>query len=179
LSEAFVRIINCYNTGDIIGQRECGAISGWLGDRAEVINTYNSGTVAPGSIDGDRTFARYNGSGVTFTNCYEVDGRQVTAAEAADVVSGKLCYMLNEGAGATIYYQTLGSDLHPVLDASHKKVVMEGNDYVNEGQSGIEEVHSAIATTTATQIYDMQGRKVNSATKSGLYIVNGKKYLVK
>ena len=56
---------------------------------------------------------------------------------------------------------------------------MEGNDYVNEGQSGIEEVHSAIATTTATQIYDMQGRKVNSATKSGLYIVNGKKYLVK
>ena len=38
LSEAYVRIINCYNTGTITGQRECGAISGWLGDVAEVMN---------------------------------------------------------------------------------------------------------------------------------------------
>ena len=151
LSEAFVRIINCYNTGDIIGQRECGAISGWLGDRAEVVNTYNSGSVVPGAIDGDRTFARYNGSNVTFTNCFEVNGSQVTQADEASVGSGKLCYDLNEGAGKVVFYQTLGTDMHPVLDASHGIVDKQGDQYVNvsvgimtavNADSGVESIYS-------------------------------------
>ena len=141
LSEAYVRIINCYNTGEIIGQRECGAISGWLGDRAEVINCYSSGSVVPGAIDGTRSFARYNGSNVTFTNCFEVYGSQVTAAEEESVANGKLCYDLNEGAGKVVYYQTLGSDMHPILDATHGIVVLENGQYVN--------VSDGIATTVA------------------------------
>lgn len=135
MSEAYVKIINCFNTGDIVGERECGAISGWLGDRAEVINCYNSGEVV--GVDGNRTFARYNGSSVALTNCYEVNGNQVTTVEKGDVASGKLCYDLNQGAGETIYYQTLGSDDHPIFDATHKVVVKEGDTYVNDDSTGI------------------------------------------
>ncbi len=130
-SEAYVRIINCYNTGDIVGQRECAAISGWLGDHAEVINCYNSGVVAPEAVDGTRTFARYNGSNVVFTNCHEVNGSQVTVAEESSVSSGKLCYDINEAAGKVVFYQTLGTDLHPVLDPSHGVVILQDGQYVN------------------------------------------------
>ena len=145
LSEAYVRIINCYNTGDIVGQRECGAISGWLGDHAEVINTYNSGYVVPGAVDGNRTFARYNGSNVNFTNCFEVNGMQVTQADEASVSNGKLCYDINEGAGKVVFYQTLGTDMHPVLDASHGVVIKDGDNYVNETE-GIAPASSTNAT---------------------------------
>ena len=180
LSEATVRIINCYNTGDIIGQRECGAISGWLGDRGEVVNCYNSGTVAPESVDGDRTFARYNGSSMLFVNCYEVDGRQVHAAQMDDVVGGKLCYMLNDGAGTTIYYQTLGEDMHPVLDATHKTVVRQGDSYVNTDDSGISSTQQ-MAAGGRPAAYNLQGIRVNPALqgKGAIIIMNGKKTVIR
>ena len=165
LSAAFVRIINCFNTGNIVGQRECAAISGWLGDRFEVENCYNSGIVAPESVDGTRTFARYNGNQGSMKNCYEVDGQQVTAAEFDDVISGKLCYLLNEGAGETIYYQTLGSDDHPVLDATHGKVTFDGEQYVN----GIKGVISHLSSLTS-RYYDVQGRSHNGLQR-GINIV--------
>ena len=180
LSEAYVKIINCYNTGDIIGQRECGAISGWLGDHAEVVNTYNSGYVVPGAIDGNRTFARYNGSNVTFNNCFEVNGAQVTAADEASVGSGKLCYDINEGAGKVVFYQTLGTDLHPVLDASHGIVALENGQYVNVSDG----VETAVAATSQTEaIYSINGvrqqqmvRGINIVRKSDGSI---KKILIK
>ncbi len=154
LSEAYVRIINCYNTGDIVGQRECGAISGWLGDHAEVINTYNSGYVVPGAVDGNRTFARYNGSNVNFTNCFEVNGMQVTQADETSVSNGKLCYDINEGAGKVVFYQTLGTDMHPVLDATHGVVVKDGDNYVNETE-GITPASSTNATIES--VYSVSG----------------------
>ncbi|MBO7141193.1 MAG: dockerin type I repeat-containing protein [Prevotella sp.] len=137
LSGAEVHIINCYNTGDIVGQRECGGISGWLGDNFIVENCYNSGIVSPEAVDGIRTFARYNGgdNDPRFVNCFEVMGSQVTPAEAADLASGKLCYDINQGAGETVYYQTLGKDKHPVLDATHLTVVKKGDNYVNESST--------------------------------------------
>ncbi len=134
MSEAFVRIVNCYNAGDIVGQRECGAISGWLGDQGEIINCYSCGTVSPEAIDGTRSFARYNGSSMSFVNCYELNGTQdqIAVVSEEDVTGGKLCYLLNEGSAEDVFYQTLGTDHHPVLDASHLKVVKDGDSYINE-----------------------------------------------
>jgi hypothetical protein len=169
LSEAYVRIINCYNAGDIVGQRECGAISGWLGDRAEVVNSFNCGIVAPEAVDGNRTFARYNGSQVSFTNCYEVEGNQVTTVSADDVVSGKLCYDLNEGAGKTVYYQTLGSDEHPVFDPTHGVVIKDGENYVNEGTEGIETVAKA-ATNAEAAVFSVSGVRQQQLSR-GINIV--------
>jgi hypothetical protein len=155
MSEAYVRIINCYNAGDIVGQRECGTISGWLGDRGEVINCFNCGIIAPESVDGTRTFARYNGNSINFTNCYELDGSQVTSVSAEDVTGGKLCYDLNENAGKTIFYQTLGTDLHPVFDASHGVVIKDGDKYVNDDLTSINTVDTKLEKGTA--VYSLSG----------------------
>ena len=174
LSEAFIRIINCYNTGEIVGQRECGAISGWLGDRFEVRNCYSSGIVAAGAVDGDRTFARYNGNSGTIENCFEVEGRQVFEVSFEDVGSGKLCYDLNEGANETIYYQTLGSDSHPVLDKTHLRVIYQGGQYVNSsGATAIESTARQFpleGICNPRPTYDLQGRQTNGQ-QTGVQIV--------
>ena len=45
-----------------------------------------------------------------------------------------------------------------------------------DGTTGVEEVETEVAETV---IYDLTGRRVNEITKSGVYIVNGRKVLVK
>ena len=158
LSEAYVRIINCYNAGDIIGQRECGAISGWLGDNGEIVNCFNCGNVAPESVDGTRTFARYSGSSMSFVNCYELNGAQDNIAQVSedDVKGGKLCFMLNEGAGQNVFFQTLGTDAHPVLLSSHGVVVKDGDNYMN-ADTGIAAVETG--KTTDSAIYSLSGAR--------------------
>ena len=44
------------------------------------------------------------------------------------------------------------------------------------GTTAIEEVETEAAETV---IYDLTGRRVNEITKAGVYVVNGKKILVK
>jgi hypothetical protein len=159
LSATYVRIINCYNIGNITGGRECGNISGWLGDRAEVINCYASGMVI--GVDGNRTFARFNGNGATFTNCYEVWGMQegIGYAELEDLENGKLCYLLNEGAGDTIFYQTLNTDDHPVLDPTHGIVYEDGEGgYTNDPSSAVKSVATAKTPAQAT-VFSLSGAR--------------------
>ena len=172
LSQAYVRIINCYNTGEIYGQRECAGISGWLGDRFEVVNCYNSGLVAEEAVDGIKTFARYNGNDGEFPNCYEVDGSQVLAATAEAVASGELCYVLNEGAGKVIYFQTLGDDTHPVLLADHKVVYKdaEGN-FTNNEQDGIDTPQTSNLKSQILNQFDLLGRPMTKAAKGQIIIV--------
>ena len=153
LSESEVHIINCYNTGDIVGQRECAAISGWLGDRGEVKNCYNSGTVNPEAIDGDRTFARYNGSLITFTNCYEVESRQVNSVSSESVTDGSLCEFLNTGAGYEVYKQ---GDKHPVLN------------FAGEA-TGVEKIPTR-AAKAGEMIFDLQGRR-QATMQRGINII--------
>ena len=153
LSESEVHIINCYNTGDIVGQRECAAISGWLGDRGEVKNCYNSGTVNPEAIDGDRTFARYNGSLITFTNCYEVESRQVNSVSSESVTDGSLCEFLNTGAGYEVYKQ---GDKHPVLN------------FAGEA-TGVEKIPARTAKA-GEMIFDLQGRR-QATMQRGINII--------
>ncbi len=54
---------------------------------------------------------------------------------AADVASGKLCYMLNQVAGEEIFFQTLGTDAAPTLDNTHKSVILEGDVYKNPAEA--------------------------------------------
>ena len=128
--------------------------------------------VAEEAIDGIKTFARYNGNDAEFPNCYEVDGSQVLAATADAVASGELCYLLNEGAGKTIYYQTLGSDDHPVLSADHKVVYKdaEGN-YTNTQPDGIVTPQTSNLKSQTSNQYDLQGRQVKNAAKGQIIIV--------
>lgn len=151
LSAMQVTIQNCYNTGNITGARESAAISGWLGDKGcTVSNCYNSGEIA--GVDGNNTFFR-NGNAKAY-NCYELDGKQVTAVTAEQVENGELCAMLNNGAGMTIYAQEVGKDLHPVFVA------------------GLADAIKNVAATVAGAegIYTVNGAKVATLQK-GINII--------
>jgi hypothetical protein len=49
---------------------------------------------------------------------------------------------------------------------------------VNEATC-IEEIVNNQQSTDSETIYDLQGRKVNNINMPGIYIINGKKYVIK
>ena len=89
------------------------------------------------------------------------------AAEASDVESGKLCYDLNAGAGTTVFYQTLGTDSHPVLDATHGYVILQDGQYVNSDKDAIETVY---VHQTNEGVYTLSGIRVSN-TQRGITIM--------
>ncbi len=123
-----VKVINCYNTGTIKGSGESAAICGWLSDGSSLVNCWNSGSVE--GLDGDNTF--YRNTNATATNCYETIGSQVTRISDEDVAGGKLTWLLNEGQTEdVVWYQTIGSDEHPVFDTTHDIVYYINSSYAN------------------------------------------------
>ena len=58
----------------------------------------------------------------------------------------------------------------PIAAFSFRGIIGGGTTEIEDVESESEEVKA---------IYDLQGRKLNAATESGLYIINGKKVLVK
>lgn len=124
-----VRIENCYNTGNIAGSKENAAFSGWLGsDQSLVINSWNSGNVT--NIDASSTLARCIVN-ENFINSYdlgngEADRIPTTIMEGYDQLwlsSGRVANIINEGAGDYVWYQTVGTDSHPMLEPTHDVVV--------------------------------------------------------
>ena len=106
---------DCYNTGTVTGGSESASICGWAGDNAVMRNCWNIGTV--NGYQWGHDMARGN---ATITNCYSTFGDQVTGITMEPVSSGELCYNLNGGATQGVsWFQTLGSDPHPVLDNTH------------------------------------------------------------
>ncbi|MBO7068201.1 MAG: hypothetical protein J6W52_05925 [Bacteroidaceae bacterium] len=139
---ASVIVTNCYNKGNITGNRESGAISGWLGDgKSSARNCYNSGTVN----DPAKGFCR-NG-GAYFTNCYFTtssgtdnttenhDHGQPTEVADAAVASGLLCAKLGYG-----FRQNLGSDTYPNFNVDHGFV----NQITSAGYSTQYNIHSDV-----------------------------------
>ena len=68
-------------------------------------------------------------------NCfaYEQDGDGGTAPNGTTYINssilatGELCYLLNNGASGTVFYQNLGEDAYPVPFSTHKQVYGIGN----------------------------------------------------
>lgn len=145
-----VVVKNCYNVGDIVGDRESAGISGWLGNNAVVENTYNAGEVY--GVDGTKTFARW-GSG-TYTNCYNTLDANTLAGRTDSypmekVASGELCVALGEA-----FYQNLGEDEYPVLDPTHKKVYFINEEYTNEWESAFNaDMYYTITNKIKTDAY--------------------------
>ena len=128
-SSATFIITNCYVTGNVIGGSESGQLSGWLGSNATVSNCWATGT-AQGIDSEDRYFARYGGA--TFKNCYSMFGSQLPLITEEQIANGELTWLLN---GQTFvnptWFQTIGSDPYPMLDATHGVVYKSGGSYVN------------------------------------------------
>ena len=119
---------NCYNTGTIVGQYECGALSGWVGSNAIVENCYNIGTVS-GTDNADTYLLR---GSATFFNTYSTTGNQGIIVDADVVTSGELCFRLNDGVTSSpVWRQTLGADDHPVLLDGHGVVFFKDDAYTN------------------------------------------------
>ena len=160
-----LKLTNCYNAGTISGNNECGGISGWLGNDAVVTNCYNMGEV---QADNSKSFAR--GNNIQVTNCFDTVGDESTspalsATPAEDFTNGNVFEKLVKAAGEGIWYLSAEKGGHPVLYVT---------DYTTTAISSVE-----AGNRQADTVYDLQGRRVNGQMKAGLYIVNGKKQLVK
>ena len=103
---------NCFNMGNVTGDRESAGLTGWFGDNSKAYNCYNTGIIT--GADGSRYLFRHDNQDIR--NLFDATGgEQGTAFELEDLASGRLCYMLNESVnGGTNFYQTLGVDEYPV-----------------------------------------------------------------
>ncbi len=165
LSQMDVQIINCYNTGDIQGNRESATISGWLSNNSVMTNCWNSGQVLWGQ-DGNNSFYR-NGAAQAI-NCYNIIPNQATTITADQIASGELAWLLNEGKTENVvWFQTIDEDAHPVFDASHGVVAKVGDSFVNatDGVESVETVKNAPAA-----IYSINGAKLTNVQK-GINII--------
>ena len=56
----------------------------------------------------------------------------VVAVTAEQLASGEVAYLANQNAGSTVFYQTLGSDSAPVINKTHKTVILDNGTYAND-----------------------------------------------
>ncbi len=157
-----LKLTNCYNIGEISGNNECGGISGWLGNDAVTTNCYNMGLV---QADGSESFAR--GNNIQVTNCFDpvTDWPALPVSDLDDFTNGVIFEKLVQGAGAGIWYLSAETGGHPVLYVTDYTTTGISSVKANDGQ--------------ADAIYDLQGRRVNGQVKAGLYIINGRKVVLK
>lgn len=145
----------------------CGALVGTLHTGGKVYCCYSTDVT-------DNLFGVNNGSDLL---CYFSSGEEFA--------SGSVCWKLNDSSNDTpVWYQTLGEDLYPVLDATHGIVVYKENTYVNEGNA-IE--NTLVESARLVDVYDARGNLVRRAVSvkdwqqglpHGIYIVNGVKVIL-
>lgn len=177
-------ITNCYSTGSIKAGngKNAAQICGWLGSMGAVITNCWSTAEIEGYDSQDKLFCRYGGN-TMLINCYSTngDGTQANRQTTDDFASGMVTWMLNgENNDAPIWYQKLGTDLHPVLYADHGVVVKKDGGYINDSGSGLERVAGTLGYIV--NVYDVQGRLVRQSQPTdkaldglpkGMYILRG------
>ena len=170
------KISHCLNVGSVSGNETY---------TGQIVGRQVQGMINPPSdlyyLDGNNLTAF--GSG---TEPSSATG--ATAVTAEQLASGEICYQLNGDQTEINWYQTLGSDAHPVLLGNHLQVWNMDGEYTNEGPDGIFEIqNSEFKIQDRGEIYDLSGRKVsnskfkiqNSKLPKGIYVINGKKYMIK
>lgn len=143
-------IEHCANYGSItFGRIDCyaGGILGYVNNSSTSVNN----CLSVGSVQYTGSNPSYSGAIVGWLRGYDEakfaesywlnssakrasGGNTLGAFHSAttdEMASGAVCYALNEAAGKTVWYQTLGEDAYPVLDATHKQVVKTADGYAN------------------------------------------------
>ena len=176
-----IQMDNCLYAGRMTGEQSsyCAGFVGWSSNYMSMNNCLQIAKIEC-SEEGSDTFMR----GLAFlNNCYyqtpygNIPGGQQTTEE--QLASGELCYLLNGDQTNIQWYQTLGKDPYPVLDPTHGKVVMnKDGQFVNADATAIEDVIAGSTPAKMQGIFNTAGQKVSKATK-GLYIIDGKKVIVK
>lgn len=160
----------------------CGFVA-FAGDGSSTLNNcYTTCSLTEGTgTDYCYTFCRGT---ARYNNCYYLNAigvEQGTKMTLDQFRSGEVCYKLNNYQPEIAWYQTILEDDYPVLFNNHEIVLYNTeygyyNDTAN-GPVGISDIESSDNKVNGA-IYDLAGRRVQKMQK-GLYIVNGKKYLVK
>ena len=174
----YASIANCYNIGIVstsegkggIKDSRFGGICGSVYSSSATYSIDNCYTLKSRSIphDGDPYEGLPNVSG----DCEKIYGRLVDGCPASKIhdshvmkaeafVGGEVCYRLNRGVtdGSQKWFQTLGSDLSPVMDNSNKTVYYgyDGNvlKYSN-AQLTIPTAHRTPIAATCTAGYSQE-----------------------
>ena len=98
-----------------------------------------------------------------------------------DAGTGVSRYVLS-AQGATAVFKKIGATPAPVstdkayLEISESSSAPQLSIEIGGGTTGI---FSISGISEQDEIYDMQGRKVEHVSKKGLYIINGKKVVIK
>lgn len=181
---SLANITNCYSTGSIKAGngKNAAQICGWLGSMgAHITNCWSTADIE-GYDSQDKLFCRYGGN-TMLVNCYSNngDGTQANRQTAEEFASGMVTWMLNgESSEAPVWYQRLGTDLHPTLYPESGVVVKKDGSYVNESGDAVESIAAKVGATVS--VYDVQGRLVRPsqpASKAlmglpkGMYILRG------
>lgn len=128
---------------------------------------------------------------VTLTDATVTDNELVGITEETTVpwtADGKYNYILQKQTGDETpkFYKATGKKLvanRAYLSTTYDVASGRGLDIVFEGEEEEDDVTGVASVarpqTTNNHCYDLQGRKVIWPTQKGLYIVNGKKYVVK
>ena len=185
-AKAMVTFRNCYVTGPVKGARESGQITGYAGG-GHAFNCYASGSIE-GVYYQDMSDAMLRGNPQS-VNCYSTyPDRNATVIDETQLANGELCYMLNQGLRVSearygakasgnnqstpIWYQTLGLDDYPVLDASHAKVMLSSDGtYYNEDLDGIASIEHGTLNSEHF-VYDLSGRRISSEANASLYTLH-------
>ena len=177
---------NCLFTGNI-DQGEtttwnCPSIMGWAGSKSTIENCLFSGKITVDESQGNAYVIARNPGNLTIKNCYFVnaygsvnDG--ATQVTEEQVASGEVCYLLNGDQSVIQWTQKLGEESTP-LPFPTSSVVTRNDDGTYGNGTGVEMVQE-FKSSRVQGIYDLQGRKLMIAPQKGMYIMNGKKILVK
>ena len=191
---------NCANYGTIrFSRQDCyaGGVIGYINNKScqgphnclnvgQVIYTGQGSPLYGGAIVGllrnfnaDLFGENYWQTGSAPIDCGQHSTLQMHRATKKQMTSGEVCFKLN-GEKSSPWYQTLGEDEWPVLDDSHQAVIKVNDTYVNSGvgPSNIE-MSTTDSSRQPTAIYSLTGLRVTRLRPGGIYIVNGKKKMIK
>ena len=127
-SACAIILTNCYNNGDITGEKESAALCGWFGTNdSQVNNCYNIGTI--GGYDAGSPLYRNGATKVSGLYSTNEDSNQGVVVTGEAVASGELAFLLNgKQVGGTNFYQTLGDDDYPVpFSEGHEQIYAQGS----------------------------------------------------
>ena len=148
----------------------------------------NTGVVLESQFkEGEKKFAKNFSFTIVADEVEDIDSDLEGSTAAKDneykgKTDGNIPYytLQSDGNGGVVFKQFNGDNLagskaYLVLPADENGKVAQSIGIRFEGSTDIE--HSTLNPQPSTQIYDLLGRRVESMTKGGIYIVNGKKVI--
>ena len=144
---------------NLSGNARTGGLAG-LTNNGTVKNVYVMDATVTAAVEGNTGGLVGENVGATITNCFtnhenaigkNTSGTLTRVYGGQDIMgrveTGELTWMLNaESFVSPTWFQNIGEDPHPTLDATHKIVYLRGEDYANVDESNFSDFRSYLTT---------------------------------